>query len=130
MFQRVSENQEFSLHCSSSPPGPLRLTFRDEGGDEAGGSGYEVGGSEGKATADTFDGEEDEEGSGELHQARDEEVDVDVPSQDSQPHDQTLVHDRTGEPGRDEERQRWIRKLKVHPFIFSSTLKKTLTSCS
>lgn len=76
------------------------LTVRNEGGDEAGGSGYEVGRGEGKASADAFDGEEDEEGSRKLHQARDEEVDVDVSSKNTQPHDQTLVDNSTGEPGR------------------------------
>lgn len=78
----------------------FRLTLRNEGSDEAGGSSHEVGRGEGKASADAFNGEEYEEGSGKLHQARDEEVDVDISSQDAQPHDQTLVDHGTGEPAR------------------------------
>lgn len=78
---------------------PPLLTLWDAGGDEARGSGHEVGGGEGEAAADALDGEEDEEGGGELHQGGDEEVHVDVPPQDPHPHDQTLVDDGAGEPG-------------------------------
>lgn len=80
-----------------------RLTVGDEGGDKAGGAGHDVGGGEGNAAADAFDGEEDEEGGRELHQAGDEEVDVDVSFQNAQPHDQALVDHSTGEPGGESE---------------------------
>lgn len=80
------------------------LTVRNEGSNEAGGSSHEVGGGEGKAPADAFDGEEDKERSGELHQARDEEVNVDISPQNPEPHDQTLVDNSTGEPAGGKER--------------------------
>ncbi len=78
----------------------LRLTFRNEGSDEAGDSSHDVGGGEGKASANAFDSEEDEEGSRKFHQTWDEEVDVDISSQNAEPHDQTLVDHGAGEPGR------------------------------
>ena len=82
--------------------GPI-LTLRNEGGDEAGGSRHDVGGGEGNASADAFDGEQDEEGGRELHQTGDKEVDIDVSSQNAQPHDQTLVDHSTGEPAGEQE---------------------------
>lgn len=78
---------------------PKSLTVRNKRCDEAGGSGHDVGRGKREASAYPLNGEEDEEGSGELHQARNEEVYVDISSQNSQPHDQTLVDDCTGEPG-------------------------------
>lgn len=83
--------------------GGWRLTVRNKGSDETGSSGYDVGGGEGKAPADAFNGKQDEEGGRKLHQTWDEEVDVDISSQDAQPHDQTLVDDGAGEPGETEE---------------------------
>lgn len=80
-----------------------KLTVRKKGSDETGSSGYDVGGGEGKAPANAFDGEQDEYGGGKLHQTWDEEVDVDISSQDAQPHDQTLVDDSAGEPGETKE---------------------------
>lgn len=76
----------------------MRLTVGDEGGDEAGNSSCDVGCEERKATTDPLDGEKYEEGSGELHQSRDEEISVDIPFCDPHPHDQTLINHSTGEP--------------------------------
>lgn len=98
---RGQKNRSNQFKSDDTSACPLRLTLRNEGGDEAGGSGHDVGGGEGKASAEAFDGEQDEKGSGELLQTGDEEVDVDVSSQNTQPHDQALVDHSTGEPGRD-----------------------------
>ena len=74
------------------------LTVRNEGGDQTGCSSYKVCSGEGKASPNAFNGEEDEEGSRELHQGRDEEVDVDVSSCYPYPHDEALINHSNGEP--------------------------------
>ena len=116
MFKHVLDNQKERMWWNLNGlllifTCPLRLTVRNERSDEAGGSSYDVRGGERKPSADAFDGEEDEEGGGELHQARDEEVDVDVSFQNTQPHDQTLVDHSAGEPGgRRRDDGRWAPK--------------------
>lgn len=76
-----------------------RLTLRDHISGEARCSSYNVGRSKGKTLSNTVDGEEDEKGSRELHQARDQEVNVYVSPQNSEVHNKTLVDNSTCEPG-------------------------------
>lgn len=104
-----------------------RLTVRKEGSDETGNSSYNVGGDKGKASANPFDGEQDEYGGGKLHQPRDEEVDVDVSSQDAQPHDQTLVDDSAGEPEGQRGRSSYVSGFTV---VTGKWPNYKLTSCN
>lgn len=76
----------------------MLLTVRNEGSNQAGGSSEDVGGGEGKTTADAINWEKDKKGSRKLGQAREEEVDVDVSSCYPHPHDEALIYHSTGEP--------------------------------
>lgn len=76
------------------------LTLWNESRYKAGSSGDNIGCCKRQPSTDSVNCEEDEEGSREFHYARNEEVNVDISTQDPQTHDQTLIHHSASEPVR------------------------------
>lgn len=77
---------------------PSLLTIWNESRYKAGNSGDNVGCCKRQPSADAVNCEQDKDGSREFHDARDQEVNIDVSTQDPQTHDQTLIHHSTCEP--------------------------------
>ena len=76
----------------------------DKDHEEAGQPGHQVERGQRVAAAEAVDGDEDDEGRGELDQSRVEEVQVEVPASGAHVHDEALVDHGAGEPGRQERR--------------------------